>query len=161
MFPNINIFFIIFSILFLHGCSIVKNDLPIKVDVNNIIILTPFDKNNVLFKEHLKRLYKNNNSTTPKFHLRTSIAFSSVKTLTNSSLSSLKKVTANVKYTIREIKSGKVIKSGLIKSFPVIGSTSNSLYANDTSLIHAKERLTINMSQKLYMHISMILRRSL
>ena len=65
-----------------------------------------------------------------------------------------------INYKLYDFKSNKLIKSGSIKSFPALGSTSSSLYANDINLKHIKERLNFSLSKKLYMHLNLVLRRS-
>ena len=145
--------------MFIYGCGLTNSNLVKIYDINSVKIETPGDRANVLFKEHLKRVFKSNKDMTYKYLLKASITFSSSETLSLSGTKALNRTVANVHYELYDVKVNKLIKSGSIKSFPAIRSTSNSLYANDTSLKHIKERLNFSISQKVYMHLNIILRR--
>jgi len=151
---------IIFSIIFINGCALKSPNLVKTHDINSISIETTDSKDNILFKEHLKRIFKSKESINHKFKLKASVSFSSSSTLSVNGLNALTKTLAYVNYELYDFKSMKLIKSGSIKSFPALGSTSSSLYANDINLKHIKERLNISLSKKLYMHLYIVLRRS-
>ena len=153
-------FLIIFSVIFINGCALKSPNLVKAHDINSVSIETTDSKDNILFKEHLKRIFKSKESLNHKFKLKTSISYSSSETLSNNGLNALTKTTAYVNYKLYDFKTNKLIQSGSIKSFPVLGSTSISLYANDTNLKHIKERLNISLSKKLYMYLNLVLRRS-
>ena len=153
-------FLIIFSVIFIKGCALKSPNLVKAHDINNVSIETTDSKDNILFKEHLNRIFKSKESLNHKFKLKTSITYSSSETLSNNGLNALTRTLAYVNYKLYDFKTNKLIKSGSIKSFPVLGSTSSSLYANDTNLKHIKERLNISLSKKLYMHLNLVLRRS-
>ena len=146
---------IVFSFLFFYGCATNNSSFVI----SNVSIETIQDKDNILFKENLKRIFKTKNSADSKFKLKASISFSSSNTLSASGLNALTRTLASVSYELYNIKSKKLIKSGIINSFPALGSVSTSLYSNDINLKHIKERLNISISKKLYMHLNIILRR--
>ena len=55
---------------------------------------------------------------------------------------------ATIKYSLSDSKSGKILRSGSVVTFPALSSSSNSLYTNDVSLQHIKERLILNFSKK-------------
>ena len=150
---------VIISFLFFYGCA---SEIPNFVntnDINSVSIETDGDRDNILFKENLKRLFKTKKNVDFKFKLLTSISFSSSDTLSVSGLSVLTRTVASVSYKLYNIKSNQLIKSGSIQSFPALGSTSGSLYTSDTNLKHIKERLNISVSKKLYMHLIIVLRR--
>ena len=151
---------IIFSVIFINGCALKSPNLVKAHDINSVSIETTDNKDNILFKEHLKRIFKSKESTNHKFKLKTSISYSSSDTLSDNGLNALTRTYAYVNFKLYDFKSNKLIKSGSIKSFPVLGSTSSSLYANDINLKHIKERLNISLSKKLYMHLNLVLRRS-
>lgn len=159
MFLLLKSFLIITSLLFINGCSLKKSNLDRIQDINIVSIETTDNKDNILFKEHLKRIFKSKKNINNKFKLKASISFSSSDTLSVNGLKSLTKTIASVNYKLYDFKSNKIIKSGSIKSVPVLGSTSNSLYANDTGLKHIKERLNLIISNKLALHLNIILRR--
>ena len=146
---------IVFSFLFFYGCATNNSNFVI----SNVSIETIQDKDNILFKENLKRIFKTKNNADSKFKLKASISFSSSNTLSASGLNALTRTLASVSYELYNIKSKKLIKSGIINSFPALGSVSTSLYSNDINLKHIKERLNISISKKLYMHLNIILRR--
>lgn len=153
-------FLIIFSIIFINGCTLTNTNLVRAANINIVSIETADDKDNILFKEHLKRLFKSKESINQKFKLKTSISYSSSDTLSVNGLNALTRTYGLVNFKLYDFKSSELIKSGTIKSFPILGSTSSSLYANDTNLKHIKERLNISLSKKLYMHLNLTLRRS-
>ena len=153
-------FLILISIIFINGCALKSPNLVKTHDINSVSIETTNNKDNILFKEHLKRIFKSKESINRKFKLKASVSFSSSSTLSVNGLNSLTRTYAYVNYELYDFKSMKLIKSGSIKSFPALGSTSSSLYANDINLKHIKERLNISLSKKLYMHLYTVLRRS-
>ena len=152
-------FLIIISIIFINGCALKSPNLVKTHEIKSVSIETTSNKDNILFKEHLKRIFKSKDSINHKFKLKTSISYSSSDTLSVNGLNALTRTYAYVNFKLYDFKSNKLIKSGSIKSFPVLGSTSSSLYANDINLKHIKERLNISLSKKLYMHLNVFLRR--
>ena len=159
MFLNLKNLLLVFSFLFIYGCASTKSTFVESNDINIISIKTNNNKDNVLFKEHLKRLFKTRENADHKFKLETSISFSSSDTLSVSGLKSLTRTVASVSYKLYNSKSKKLIESGTFKSFPALGSSSSSLYANDINLKHIKERLNLSISKKLYLHMNLVLRR--
>ena len=153
-----NLLFVILFI-FIYGCASTKSTVVNTKNINSVSIETSEDKNNILFKEHLKRMFTSKKNTNYKFKLKASISFSSSDTLSANGLNALTRTVATVYYKLYNFKSNKLIKSGSIKSFPALGSTSSSLYTNDINLKHIKERLNLNISKKLYMFINIVLRR--
>ena len=153
--------FMIILIFLISSCGFSNPEFTNINNMNNINIETPNDKDNVLFKEYLRRDFKTDSNQSYKFLLRTNITFSSNPTLSGKGLNSLNKTAAIVGYELYHYDSKQLIKSGSIKSFPVIGSTSVSLYANDISSKHIRERLSLVISKKLYMNVKIILRRLL
>ncbi|MDC1260717.1 hypothetical protein N8014_03975 [Pseudomonadota bacterium] len=127
--------------------------------MNNVSIETSADRDNILFKENLKRLFKTKNNVDVKFRLNTLISFSSLPTLSKGGLIALTRTVASVSYELYDNNSNKLVKSGSLQSFPALGNTSSSLYASDTNLKHIKERLNISVSKKLYMNLIIVLRR--
>ena len=152
-------FLVIISFLFIYGCASKNPNFVNTNDINSVSIETDGDRDNILFKENLKRLFKTKKNVNFKFKLITSISFSSSNTLSVGGLNVLTRTVASVSYKLYNIKSNQLIKSGSLQSFPALGSTSSSLYASDTNLKHIKERLNISVSKKLYMHLKIILRR--
>ena len=150
---------IIISFLFFYGCASNNSNFVNTNDMNSVSIETDKGRDNILFKENLKRLFKTKKNVDFKFKLLTSISFSSSDTLSVGGLNVLTRTVASVSYKLYNFKSNKLIKSGSLQSFPALGSTSSSLYASDTNLKHIKERLNISVSKKLYMHLKIILRR--
>jgi len=146
-------------ILFIYGCVSTKSNFVKTNDINSVSIETSGDRDNILFKEHLKRIFNTKRNAIPKFKLKATISFSSSDTLTVSGLNALSRTLANVSYKLYNFKSKKLIKSGSITSFPALGSTSNSLYTNDVNLKYIKDRLNVSISKKLYLHLNIFLRR--
>ena len=146
-------------ILFIYGCDSTKSNFVKTNDINSVSIETSGDRDNILFKEHLKRIFNTKRNAIPKFKLKATISFSSSDTITVSGLNALSRTLANVSYKLYNFKSKKLIKSGSITSFPALGSTSNSLYTNDVNLKYIKDRLNVSISKKLYLHLNIFLRR--
>ena len=148
----------IFFIFLINGCSL--NNFEKINDINNISIEihTPKDKYNLYFKENLKRyFYVSNNKT--KYILKTVITFESTKTLSVSGQNVLKSTKAKIDYQLTNKDTNNLVKSGSISTFPALSSSSNSLYTQDKSVVHIKERLTKSSAKTLYTHIKIIIRR--
>ena len=76
-----------------------------------------------------------------------------------SGLAVLNSTKAVVRYSLVDNSSNTLIKSGSIKTFPALSSSSNSLYSNEESLKHIKERLSQSSAYKLYLLTKVILRK--
>ena len=159
MFLLLKTFSILISFIFINGCASNSSKLVNTFNINSVSVETPDNKDNILFKENLKRLFKPKPGKDYKFKLKASISYSSSSTLSVKGLNALTRTGASVQYKLYDFKSNNLIKAGSINSFPALGSTSNSLYANDINLKHIKERLNISISKKLYMHLNIVLRR--
>ena len=149
----------IILIMFICGCASTKPNFVKTNGIDSVSIETTEGKDNILFKEYLKRIFKTKKNSHHKFKLKASISFSSADTLSASGLNALTKTVATVSYKLYDFETNKLIKSGSIKSFPALGSTSSSLYSNDINVKHIKERLNLSISKKLYMQLNIILRR--
>ena len=150
--------FISFLIL-ITGCSFPQNNLPTTKQFENISIVTPSTKFNLILKKHLNRTFKNKPSNVTKFILKSEILFTSSNTLSSGGLNELKSTKGTVKYSLIDLKSGKTIKSGSINTFPALSKSSSSLYSNNLSLEQIKERLSLHSAKKLYMHIKLIIQK--
>ena len=150
---------IVISFLFFYGCASKNPNFVINNNIRSLSIETVEDKDNILFKENLKRIFKTKKNLDHKFKLKASISFSSSETLSVGGLNALTRTIATVDYNLYNFKTKKLIKSGSIKSFPALGSTSTSLYTNDINQKHIKDRLNISISKKLYLHLNVFLRR--
>ena len=148
----------LFFILLINGCT-VNNSEKLR-DFNNfsIEIFTPNDKYNLYFKENLKR-YFNVSYNKTKYILKTVITFETTKTLSVSGQNVLKSTKAKIDYQLTNKNTNKVVKSGSISTFPALSSSSNSLYTQDKSVDHIKQRLTKSSAKSLYTHIKIIIRR--
>ena len=149
---------LIFFIFLINGCTLNKFE---KIrDFNNfsIEIYAPNDKYNLYFKENLKR-YFNVIDENAKYLLKTIIKFESTQTLSVSGQNVLKSTKAKIDYRLTNKNTNKVVKSGSISTFPALSPSSNSLYTQDKSVDHIKERLTKSSAKSLYTHIKIIIRR--
>jgi len=158
MFFKYKIFFLIFVTL-LSACSI--NNLNHKIKLNNLSILieTSSDRDNILFKENLRRLINKNQNSQTKYKLKASISFNNTETLSVRGLQVLNSTKAIINYTIIEINNGNLIKSGSFVSFPALNSASNSLYSNEVAKVQIKERLNLLSAKKLYTILQVTLGR--
>ena len=155
LFVKIN-FFIIFLII-INGCGFTQDKLTSTKKLENINIETPNTKFNLILKKNLERTFSNRPNNVTKFILKSEISFISNDTLLVSGLNVLKSTKATVTYSLIDLKSGRTVKSGSIVTFPALSASSSSLYSNDISLIHIKERLSSSSAKKLYMHIKLIM----
>ena len=155
----IKIYVSISFLILLIGCGLSNNKLSETKSFENIIIETPKNKFNLILKKHLNRTFNNETGKEPKYILNSNISFNSSDVLSVSSLNALKTTKGTVQYSLVELKSGDVVKSGSIVTFPALSSSSVSLYTNDISLEHIKERLILSSANKLYMHIKLIMKK--
>ncbi len=128
------------------------------INHKSISIETPNNRYNILLKEYLKRKF-NNEKLKADFVLKADISFTSNKTLSLGNSKALNTTTGVTKYSLIDNNSNLLVKSGSIKTFPALGSSSNSLYSNERSLDHIKERLSQSSANKLYLQINIILRK--
>jgi len=148
--------FIIFLLL-ISGCGF--SNLNKLTSYNNIYVETPSDKYNILFKNNLKKTFNINNFSKTRYVLRSNISFLSSETLSASGSDTLNSTFANASYSLIEAKSNKVISSGSIKTFPALSSSSSSIYSNDMSVQHIKERLSFSAAKKIFMRLNLILKK--
>ena len=146
-------------IVFINNCSI--NNLKKNEQTNNysVQIEAPNDKYNTYFKESLKRLFYEKNNNTDFYVLKASISFQSTETLSVSGTNVLKSTKAKINYQLKNKNTNKILKSASISTFPALSSSSTSLYSQEKSIDHIKERLTKSAVKSLYKHINIILRK--
>ena len=143
-------------IILISSCTLSNFKKNQNMNNYSIEIDTPADNYNAHFKENLKRfLHKGDDKT--KYLLKTRITFKSTKTLSVSGQNILKSTKARVDYQLTNKKV--VIKSGSINTFPALSSSSNSLYTQDKSIEHIKERLIKSSAKSLYTRINIIIIR--
>ena len=159
MFFIIKKILLICSMILVFGCSSSNKNTSVDSNISLITIETADDKDNILFKEYLKRTFKPINNMSHKFLLKATISYSTTNALSLSGLDSFDRSTAIVNYQLYSKETNKLIKSGSLNSFTSFGSTSSSLYTNDINLKFVKERLNLNASIKLKNYLNMILRR--
>jgi hypothetical protein len=87
------------------------------------------------------------------------MSFTSNETLSVSGLNVLQSTKGTVQYSLIDSKSGKILRSGSVVTFPALSSSSSSLYTNDVSLQHIKERLILSSAKKLYLKIKLIMKK--
>ena len=133
-----------------------------KINNNNqkaISIDTPNDKYNIILKESLRRKFYNKEKIKPEFNLKANITFKSNETLSVSGSNVLNSTKAIIEYSLIELKSNLLVKSGSIETFPALSSSSSSVYSNERSLEHIKGRLNQSSANKLHMLINIILKK--
>ena len=143
----------------IFGCS-TENIVKINtINDKSIAIETPNNKYNILLKEYLKRKFNNEKELQADFVLKAEISFTSNKTLSLGNSKAVNTTSGLTKYTLVDNNSNLLVKSGSIKTFPALGSSSNSLYSSERSLDHIKERLSQNSANKLYIITHITLRK--
>ena len=145
-------------IILISGCTLNNFEKIQNINDNSIEIDTPNDKYNLYFKETLKRFFYVSDIKT-KYILKTRITFKSTETLSVSGQNVLKSTKARINYQLTNKITNIVIKSGSITTSPTLSSLSNSLYTQEKSIEHIKERLTKSSAKTLYTHINIIIRR--
>jgi len=150
--------FICFLLLF-SGCQFSKFKSTSLKHTHNINIETPNNKYDMLLKKHLDRLFNNPPKKDTNFILKSDILFTPNETLSVSGLNVLQSTKGTVQYSLINSKSGKILRSGYVVTFPALSSSSNSLYTNDVSLQHIKERLIFTSAKKLYLKIKLIMKK--
>ena len=151
--------FVFLLLIITFGCASYNINNTNFNNLRTVSIQTPSDKYNVIFKEYLKRRYNNKKNLKPSFILKANISFNSNETMSVSGLAVLNSTKATVKYSLVDNNSNTLIKSGSIITFPALSSSSNSLYSNEESIKHIKERLSQSSANKLYLLIKVILRK--
>ena len=158
MFFKYKTIFIILIIL-LSGCSLNNSYHRNELDNVSILIETPSDRDNVLLKENLKRLINTNQKSQSKYKLNASISYNSSETLSVRGLNVLNSTKAKINYKLFEINTQKVIKSGSFNSFPALSSSSSSLYSNEITKRHIRDRLNLVSAEKMYLILKVTLSR--
>ena len=146
-------------LLLLSGCEFAKYQSTNPKYTHNINIETPNNKYDMLLKKHLDRLFNNQPKKDTNFILKSNISFTSNETLSVSGLNVLQSTKGTVQYSLIDSKSGKILRSGSVVTFPALSSSSSSLYTNDVSLQHIKERLILSSAKKLYLKIKLIMKK--
>ena len=145
-------------IILISGCTLNNYKKVQNIHSYSVEIDTPNDNYNVYFKENLKRFFHIGDNKT-KYLLKTRITFNSTNTLSVSGQSVLKSTKATIYYQLKNKNTDVVVKSGSFNTFPALSSSSNSLYTNEKSIEHIKERLTKSSAKSLYTRINVIIRR--
>jgi len=146
-------------LLLLSGCEFSKYQPTNLKYTHNINIETPNNKYDMLLNKHLDRLFNNQPKKDTNFILKSNISFTSNETLSVSGLNVLQSTKGTVQYSLIDSKSGEILRSGSVVTFPALSSSSSSLYTNDVSLQHIKERLILSSAKKLYLKIKLIMKK--
>ena len=149
----------IILIILLSGCSFNNSYHQNELGDVSIFIETPSDRDNVLLRENLKRLVNTNQKSQSKYKLDASISYNSSETLSVRGLNVLNSTKAIIKYRLVEISTQKIIKTGSFNSFPALNSSSSSLYSNEISKGHVKDRLNLISAQKMKLILKVTLSR--
>ena len=158
MFIFKNIIFVFF-VFFISNCSL--NNLKTIQDQNNftVEIDSPKDKYNTYLKENLKRFFYTKNNIEKNYILKAIISFQSTDTLSVNGKNKLKSTKAKVDYQLKDKKTNAIVKSGSINTNPALSSSSNSLYTQQKSIEHIKERLIKESAKSLFIRINIIIRK--
>ena len=153
-----NILFIFF-ILLISNCSLNKlqkfdNQINYSVEID-----TPNDKYNIYLGEHLKRLFFVKDNLKKNYVIKSHITFQSTDTLSVNGNKKLKSTKAKVEYQLKNKNTNTIIESGSIFTNPTLSSSSSSLYSQQKSIEHIKERLVKSSAKSLFMRINIILRK--
>ena len=144
-------------IVLINGCTLNNFEKIQNFKNYSVEVETPNDNYNVHFKENLKRFFGFGDNT--RYILKTKITFKSTETLSVSGQNILKSTKASVDYQLTDKDTNVIVKSGSFNTFPALSSSSNSLYTQEKSIEHIKERLTKSSAKSLYTRINIIIRR--
>ena len=151
--------FVFLLLIITFGCTSYNINKTNSINLRTVSIETPSDRYNVIFKEFLKRKYNNKKNLKARFILKADISFNSNETMSVSGSAVLNSTRAVVRYSLVDNGSNTLIKSGSIKTFPALSSSSNSLYSNEESIKNIKERLSQSSANKLYLLTEVMLRK--
>ncbi|MDC3172811.1 hypothetical protein OA970_03405 [Alphaproteobacteria bacterium] len=151
--------FVFLLLIINFGCTSYNINKTNSINLRTVSVETPSDRYNIVFKEYLKRKFDNKKNFKPSFILKAQISFNSNETMSVSGLAVLNSTKAVVRYSLVDNGSNTLIKSGSIKTFPALSSSSNSVYSNEESLKHIKERLSQSSANKLYLLTKVLLRK--
>jgi hypothetical protein len=109
-----------------------------------------------LFMRELRRRIHPNGADSPRYELRTTVSFSASTTLSVQGASStLKRASMTASFSLVDLESARAVLSDNITADATTG-TITSLYGQDRSEFHARERLAILLAQRtstqLYLH---------
>ena len=155
-FKNIILIFFIFLI---SSCSLTNLHKLQNENKHSVEINTPNDKYNTYFKENLKRSFYIKDNVNKSYILKTTITFQSSDTLSVNGSNKLKSTNAKVEYQLKNKNTNTIIESGSIFTNPTLSSSSSSLYSQQKSIEHIKERLVKSSAKSLFMRINIILRK--
>ena len=150
---------LIFFIFLISNCSFTNLH---KFQIQNkfsVEINTPENKYNTYFKENLKRLFHIKDKVDKNYILKTTITFQSSDTLSVNGSNKLKSTKAKVEYQLKNKNTNTIIESGSVFTNPTLSSSSSSLYSQQKSIEHIKERLVKSSAKSLFMRINIILRK--
>ena len=151
--------FVFLLLIITFGCTSYDINKTNSINLSTVSIETPSDRYNIIFKKYLKREFDDKKNLKPSFILKTDISFNSNETMSVSGLAVLNSTKAFVRYSLVDNGSNTLIKSGSIKTFPALSSSSNSIYSNEESLKHIKERLSQSSANKLYLLTKVLIRK--
>ena len=153
-----NIIFVLF-IVFISSCSFNKlQKLENKINYS-VEIDTPKGKFNTYLGEHLNRLFLVKDKFKKIYVLKSHITFQSTETLSVNGNNKLKSTKARIQYQLMNKDTNEIIKSGSIFTNPALSSSSSSLYTQQKSIEHIKERLVKSSANSLFMRINIILKK--
>ena len=147
--------FLIFFIFLFLGCS---NTYKINQKIPNINLVVQQDKYSLILKRHFIKNLNTFNPTLDKITVKTNLSFKTHAALTNKGNNHLNIVKGKVDFKIFSTSSTE-IKSGSISSSINTGNIS-SLYGIDENNNFAKERISKQLSSKLFKKILLIINSS-
>lgn len=147
--------FLIFFIFLFLGCS---NTYNINQKIPNINLVVQQDKYSLILKRHFIKNLNTFNPTLDKITVKTNLSFKTHAALSNKGNNNLNIVKGKVDFKIFSTSSTE-IKSGSISSSINTGNIS-SLYGIDENNNFAKERISKQLSSKLFKKILLIINSS-
>ena len=147
--------FLIFFIFLFLGCS---NTYNINQKIPNINLVVQQDKYSLILKRHFIKNLNTFNPTLDKITVKTNLSFKTHAALSNKGNNNLNIVKGKVDFKIFSTSSTE-IKSGSISSSINTGKIS-SLYGIDENNNFAKERISKQLSSKLFKKILLIINSS-
>ena len=137
--------------LLLASCSDVKMqrlDATNQTQLQSVAVVSSGGRDEQLFNRELRRLLYIDGPTAARYQLSSSISYSATSTLSVKGASStLKKASMSANFTMTQLDTGKTVYSDSVTGEATVGAVT-SLYGQDQSETHARERLAVLLAKK-------------
>ena len=139
------------AVLLLAGCGDIKMqrlDATNQTQLQSVAVVSSGGRDEQLFNRELRRLLYIDGPAAAQYQLSSSISYSATSTLSVKGTSStLKKASMSANFTMTQLDTGKTVYSDIVTGEATVGAVT-SLYGQDQSETHARERLAVLLAKK-------------